>query len=105
MRVILYGSSILIGGLTESLKTFPGLELMCLRHNSNELVEQAHRLQPRAVVAEAGALPDDVSMTLLREVADLLLIALDLERSRLLVLAGHHSPATTATDLMQVILG
>jgi hypothetical protein len=103
MRVVLYGSSLFIEGLEESLKAVPALEVVRLRADANNLLQQARRVQPNAVVIESGALPDEFSIGLLKEFPGLLLVALDRETSHLLVLSGQQAPAVTTKDLVQVI--
>lgn len=103
MQVFLYGSSLFIEGLEASLKAVPALEVVRLRADANNLLKQARRLQPDAVVIESGALPDEFSIGLLKEFPGLLLVALDRETSHLLVLSGKQTPAVTTKDLVQVI--
>jgi hypothetical protein len=103
MQVVLYGSSLFIEGLDESLKAVPRLGVVRLRTGANNLLQQARRVQPDAVVAEAGALPDEFSIGFLKEFPGLLLVTLDRESSHLLVLSGQQAHAATTKDLVQVI--
>ncbi len=103
MRVILYGSSLLMKGVETSLKALPGLELASLQTNSDKLREQVHRLQPDSVVVEAGTVPDELSMALLKEIPGLVLVTLDLECNRVRVLSGHQAQVVTTKDLVRAI--
>ncbi len=103
MRVALYGSSLFIEGLEESLKGVPGVEVLRLRAEANDLLRQTRRVRPDSLVVEAGALSDQVSLGLLKELPGLLLVALDRETSDLLVLSGREARAVTTTDLVRVI--
>ncbi len=103
MRVVLYGSSLLMRGMEASLKAQPGLELASLQTDIGQLREQVRRLQPKAVMVEAGALPDEVGMALLRDEPGLVLVTLDPECSRVRLLSGRQAQTVTSKDLLRLI--
>ncbi len=104
MRVVLYGSSLFIEGLEESLKVVPELEVLRLHSDVKDLLGEARRLRPDAVFVEVGALPDEICFGLLKELPGLLLVALDRESSQQLVLSGQQACAETTMDLVKLIL-
>jgi DNA-binding NarL/FixJ family response regulator len=105
MRVALYGSSLFIEGLEESLKADPGLEVLRLRGDAKDVLSEAGRLQPDAVVLEAGTLPDGLGMMLLKECQGLMLVVLDQEKSDLFLLSGQQARAETTMDLLLMLRG
>ncbi len=103
IRVAVYGDSLFIRGITSSLKGAPGLEVV-----------QFHGETPDACLS--GAIPSasllafdvretslDLMLALLKETPQLILLALDPESDRLLVLSSQASGAQKIGDLVEVI--
>ena len=102
-RVVLYGDSLVLAGMGASLKTYPGIELICLAAQPPAEVRQLWALRPAVVILDLGAVPPDLPVSLLGEQPELLLIGMDAAGDKLLVLSGRQARAVTTADLVQVI--
>lgn len=101
-RVILYGSSVILGALRSSLERCSELEVIPL---SPPLPGAAGlgALAPDVILFDSGSAQPDPLFTLLRDSPNLLLVGVDPERADLLLWASDHIRAVTADDLIQVI--
>src|SRR5512139_2694672 len=98
-RVVLYGNSLVLASLGASLKTYPGIELICLEAQPPAVAQQLWALCPTVVILDLGAVPPDLPFSLLREQPDLLLIGMDAAGDKLLVLSGQQAHSLTTDDL------
>ncbi len=102
-KVLLCGNSLFLAGLQASLESASGLQLARVEARSDPLWKRLGEEPPDVLILELGTLPGDFCLTLLKEFPHLMLLGLDLESDRLLVLSGQSRRALTADDLLQVI--
>ena len=104
-RVVLYGNSLVLAGMGASLKTYPGIELICLDVQPPAAAQELGALSPTAVIFDLGAVPPEFPFSLLRQQPDLVLIGVDAAGDKLLVLSGQQARSLTTEALVQVIEG
>jgi hypothetical protein len=102
-KVLLCGSSLLMGGLRASLEAMPGLELQQVGADPELLGERLHAWKPDVVLLELEAVVQGLSLSLLQELRRLTLVGLDREKDKLLVLSVRQETLPTAADLVRVI--
>ncbi len=101
-KVVLYGDSVVLTVVGASLKTCPALEVVNA-YTPRGALRDLDALSPAAVVLDLGLVGTDFAFALLRDRPDLLLVGLDSEGDRLLVLSGRHARALSTADLVRLI--
>ncbi len=102
-RVVLYGSSLILAGVGESLRKYPQLDVVTVDASCTPSEPDLHSLQPSAVIVDLGVMARETAFELLRDHPNLLLIGLDPGGNRLLVLSGQQARTLTTEDLVRLI--
>jgi len=102
-KVVLYGSSLFIVGLEASLADVPRLDIQRLEAQRDDSLARLRAAAPDVIIVDLGASPGDQAFALLKEFPGVVLISLDLESDRLLVLSVHQQASLAVADLVEVI--
>ena len=102
-RVVLYGDSLVLAGVGESLRRYPRLEVVVADASRGLIESDLHTLRPGAVIIDLGLVSRELAFDLLHDHPDLLLIGLDPGGDRLIVLSGQQARALTTDDLVRLI--
>ena len=102
-RVVLYGSSLFISGLDASLSAVSGLEIRRVEGCGGDTLARVQSCAPDVVVIALGPASGDLVLALLRDLSGIILIGLDPESDRLLVLSAQQPVALGAADLIGII--
>jgi len=101
--VVLYGNSLLLAGVEASLKGRDGLKVMRVDASLFDAEQRLRALHPDVVVFDLVAPRPKGMVALLRLNPSLSFIGLDLDSKTAVVLSGRSRPATTASELVEVI--
>ena len=104
-KVLLCGKSLFIASLQTSLEAVTDLRLTRLDARTDSLWNRLREEAPDVLILELGTLPGDLGLTLLKEFPHLMLIGLDSESERLLVLSVQEQTPLAVADLVRVIRG
>ncbi len=102
-RVLLCGHSLFIAGLQASLEGMPGVELQRVEANTDRLQNRLSEWQPELLVLELDTLQHYLPLAMLKEYPHLILVGLDAESDRLLVLTGQSARPLTIDELLNVV--
>ena len=97
------GDSLLMEGVAMSLLRYPQLSLNHLDSSSVNTWQQVNTLSPAIVVLELELSQSPLVISLLKDKPGILLIGLDLECSRVIVLNSRHQAMHTIHDLYRLI--
>ncbi|NJD58797.1 MAG: hypothetical protein FIA98_05295 [Anaerolineae bacterium] len=103
-RVFLYGTSILLSTVRESLKRFPNLEVIQLSSPLPD-TEELGVLAPDVIIFDFQASHPDPGFTLLRTLPNLTLIGVDSGSNRVSLWSGQQLRIFSTQELAQVISG
>ena len=103
IRVILYGSSLFLSGIENSLRAEPGLEVVHIQPDAPEECLLREVMDASLLAFDVHEASPELILALFKETPDLALLALDPESDRLLVLSSQASGVRTIGDLTQVI--
>ena len=103
--VVLLGKSLLLDGVAVSLMDQQRLTMVRMESGTNVIQEQLGSLEPELIVFELDS-PDAQSIiSLLKDQPGILLIGLDLNCSRAIVLNSCQHLTQSMNDLQRVVLG
>lgn len=103
-RVVLYGSSLILGTVGWSLERYPELEVLRLASPLPEQQELA-ALAPDVVLFDVRSSRPNLAGSMLEARPGLLLIGLDADSDRAVIWTGEGSRALSAEDLFRVMTG
>jgi hypothetical protein len=95
--------SVLMDGIALSLAGNQLLKITCLDAHATNVRERLHSLKPELVIFELDTLRIPCILSLLWEQPGILLIGLDLARSRAIVLNSHQHLTPTLNELCRVV--
>jgi DNA-binding NarL/FixJ family response regulator len=101
-KVVLYGDSVMLAGVGQSLERYPNLEVVSLDASGADAPRELAAIHPEAVILDLSIVTTDF-IALLHAHADLLLVGLDPSGDRLLVLSGQQARSLTMGDLARLI--
>lgn len=102
-KVILYGGSLFINGLSISLSAIPNLEVKRMEAQIDDDLEWVRTEAPDVIIAELGIATGTMAPILIKKYPGVTLIGLDTECNRLLVFSIKQQIALAANDLVKVI--
>ena len=103
IRVILYGSSLFLSGIENSLRAEPGLEVVHIQPDAPEECLLREVMDASLLAFDVHEASPELMLALFKETPHLALLALDPESDRLLALSSQVSGARTIGDLIMVI--
>ena len=101
--VALLGDSLLMDGVTVSLRERQALYVVRLEPSGNDMGERLKSLRPDLIVFELDTPLSQSILSLLKEQNGIPLLGLDLTCSRVVVLNSRHHTPQTMSDLCQVV--
>lgn len=102
-KVVLYGDSLVLTGVGQSLERFPRFQILSLDPSGADAPRELDALSPAAIILDLSVVPTDLAFSLLNGRPDLLLIGIDPGGNGLVVLSGQQARQLTAADLAQLI--
>ncbi len=102
-RVAVCGSSLYMAGLAVSLRAHQDFDVVRIPAITVALAQGPDEQAPAVVAFDLDEVTGNLAVALLRERPDLLLIGVDPDSDKLLVLSGHAEQALSVADLVKVI--
>jgi DNA-binding NarL/FixJ family response regulator len=101
--VVVLGDSLLMEGVTVSLADCSQLSLFSVDSNDVDIWQRVNSLDPDVVVFELEIPHSPLILSLLKERPGILLVGLDLECNRVIVLNSRQHSTQTMHDLYQIV--
>ncbi len=101
--ILLYGNSLLMGGLAASLAKQSQFTLQHAPGETPDLAQQLALLHPDVLIFEVSAAPPLAVCLALQAHSPCLLLGIDLKHNTLLQWIGWQTPAQTLQDVLQTI--
>lgn len=101
--VVLLGDSVLMDGVAVGLADRQALGVVRVEGSTLEIGERLRTLEPDLIVVELDNPQSPSILSLLREQPDTLVLGLELNCNRVLVLNSHQHAARTMTELFHVV--
>ncbi len=102
-RVAVYGRSLNMAGIAASLRADPTLEVVCVDPDSPTAMQHLNEPTLAVIAFDLGAVPSALSISLLCQQPDLLLIGVDPSSNEMLALSSHTAQALAVQDLVNII--
>ena len=102
-RVAVCGSSLSMAGLAASLQANPDVDIVRIPAITAALAQDPGEQAPTVIAFDLCEAAGDTAVALLRKRPGLLLIGVDPENDRVLVLSGQAEQALSVADLVRVI--
>lgn len=102
-RVVLLGESLLMDGVAEGLARCDGMVIVRMDSTRMDLQSQVKTLSPDIIVFELGVSWSYSILSLISEMPGTLLLGLDIERNRVIVLNSHEHMPRTMKELHSVL--
>ena len=99
--VALYGRSLLLGGVARRLGRTANLRVVAI--DGLSLANALGSLSPDVLIVDLAAVPIESAVASLRDRPDLLLVGLEADGARLLVLSGEQAGSLGSDDLVALI--
>lgn len=103
IQVALYGDSLFLNGIAKSLEAAPWLEVVRIQPGAPEAPPPGEALVASLLIFDIHEASPELMLRLFKETPHLILLALDPEGDRLMVLSSQASGARTTGDLIEVI--
>lgn len=101
--VVLYGSDLVVSSVSANLRGYSEFQILEIDPLLPDARQRLETARPDVVLFDlAGALPD-FTITVLRKNPGLLLIGVDLDTGKMLVVSGAESRLLTKDDLLHMI--
>jgi len=104
-KVALYGSNLLMSAIGKSLQEHSEFLIHQIDREVIGIGEVPGAALPDVLVFDLTTVPDDFAISVMRAHPVLLLIGVDIEKGKMLVLSGEESRFLTADDLVDAIEG
>lgn len=102
-KVVLYGKSVLISTVGASLQGSPDIQILSVDPSMPDVQDQLRKLQPDVVILDQAAIQPDFFVALWKAQPGLLLIGLDLDTGKAMVLSSQTAQVLTTGDLLQLL--
>ena len=102
-KVVFVGDSLLMEGVAAGLASWQTLAVIRLECDAGDIEERLRSLAPDVIIFELDSPPSPIILSLLIERSQILLIGLDLDSSRVIVLDSHPQVARTMNELYLVV--
>jgi len=104
LTVALYGNSLVLAGIGARLERRTGLQPLTIDAALPGSLEQLSALQPDAVLVDLGTTQPDPVMALWKARPEVMLIGVDIDADRMLILSGQPARALTAEGLIESLM-
>mgnify|MGYP000507138417 CR=1 FL=1 len=101
LTVALYGNSLVLASIGARIERRTGLHPAFIDATLPDAVERLKVLQPDVVLVDLGTTQPDPVMALWKARPELVLIGVDLDADRMLILSGQPARALTAEGLIE----
>ena len=101
--ILILGDSLLMEGIAVSLAGCPQLSLIGIDYSEFDVWQKIDSLNPDAILFELEIPQSPLILWLLKERPGILLLGLDLSRSRVIVLNSRQHCSKTMHDLCQIV--
>jgi hypothetical protein len=102
-RVVLYGKSLVMSTIGASLQGCPDIQLLPVDPSTPDVQDHLRTLQPDVVILDQASVQPDFSVALWKVQPELLLIGLDLDTGKALVLSSQPANIMTTEDLLRLL--
>jgi hypothetical protein len=102
-KVVLYGNSLVLGGMKASLQSYPNLQIITLDISPETGLRDLCALDASVVIFDLATVPSEFPLSLLHEQPELVLIGMDAAGEKLLILSGQQARTLTTSQLVQMI--
>lgn len=102
LRVVLYGNSLALSSVGAGLQSHEGLEVLPIDATLPDAAQRAHGFAADVLVFDVAAARPD-ALALWRNDPDMLLIGVDVNAEKGLVLSSAFTRVWTTNDLVQII--
>lgn len=102
-KVVLYGKSVLISTVGASLQGSPDIQILSVDPSMPDVQDQLRKLQPDVVILDQAAIQPDFFVALWKTQPGLLLIGLDLDTGKAMVLSSQTARLLTTEDLLHLL--
>lgn len=102
-RVLVYGRSLNLAGITACLKLDPGMHVDFINPNYPAARQSLDDLNPETIIFDLTDMPSDLDLNLLQNRPGLLLIGVDPSSNEVLVLTGQRNKVVTLNDLLELV--
>jgi hypothetical protein len=102
-RVVLYGKSLVMSTVGASLQGSPDIQVLPVDPSMPDVQNHLRTLQPDVVIMDQAAIQPDFFVALCKVQPELLLIGLELDTGKALVLSSQPAHILTTTDLLQLL--
>jgi len=103
--VVLYGGNLVMATIGASLQEKPEFQVQQIEGLLPDIIDKLDAAPPDAILFDLAKAQPHFLIPLLRNHPKIMLIGVDLESNKMLVLSGEQSRLLTADDLVQVIEG
>ncbi len=103
-RVLVYGRSLNLAGITACLKLDNSLLVMVVNPQNPESKQVLDDFCPDTIIYDLLDKPSDLDVNLLKEIPGLLLIGVDPSSNEVLVLSGQRNSILSTDELVHLIL-
>jgi len=103
IRVAVCGSSLTMAGLAASLQANQDLDVVRIPAITAALAQGPGEQAPTVIAFDLAEVTGNLAIALLRERPGLMLIGVDLDSDKLLLLSGHAEQVLSVADLVKVI--
>lgn len=102
-RVLVYGKTLNLAGVTASLKLDGCLDVMFVNPQGPNARQCLEEFNPETIIFDLTDTPADLDIKLLRKRPGLLLIGVDPSSNEVLALTGKRNRVVTASELAQLV--
>ncbi|MGM0401483.1 MAG: hypothetical protein ACQEQT_09315 [Chloroflexota bacterium] len=104
-RVVVYGSSLHMAGITASLTADTGLAVIRINPGDPGALQRLKERNPAVIIFDMGDTDLGLDIDLLRDQPCMLLIGVDVSSDELLILSSQPAQAHSVSDLVDIIRG
>jgi hypothetical protein len=101
--VVLYGSDLVVSTVGENLRGRGEFQIFQIDPLLPDALQRLDAARPDVVLFDLAGAQPDFTITALRKNPGLLLIGVDLETGKMLVMSGEESQLLTTEDLVQMM--
>jgi hypothetical protein len=102
-RVVLFGKSLVMSTVGASLQGNPDIQILLVDPSMPDVQHHLRTLQPDVVILDQATIQPDFSIALWKAQPGLLLIGLDLDTGKAMVLSSQTARLMTTNDLLQLL--
>ena len=102
-RVVLYGSDLVVSTVGESLRGQEGFQILHIDPLRPDALQRLNAARPDVVLFDLTSTQPNFTIAVLKKNPGLLLIGVDLEIDKMLVMSGEESRLLTTDDLVQMM--